>query len=485
MSAPVSVAAHRQPSLATKLFYGFGSVAFGVKDNGFAFFLLLYYNQVLGLPERWVGFGIMLALVLDALSDPIVGYVSDHFHSRWGRRHPFMYFAALPVAGSYFLLWNPPSGLSQEGLLAYFIVVAVVVRTMITFYEIPSSSLVAELTDDYDQRTTILSYRYFFGWWGGLSMSILAYAVFLQPDAEHATGVLNPDGYRTYGIVASVVMAVAILTSAIGTHSYIPYLRRPSERPQGFVATYRELVTTLSNRSFIALFCAGLFLAMASGLIAALSIYFNTYFWELSSTEISIMVMGNFVSAAVAVAVAPRISKHYGKRSGAVRAALALLVVGPLPVTLRLLEWFPANGSPLLLPLLFIGNTTSVTLIIIFSVMMSSMVADVVEDSEMTTGRRSEGTFFAANSFIQKSVSGIGVFLSTVLLSAIGFPRGAQPGDVAPEVVRSLGLIYVPLLGIVLVVVISFLRLYRISRTGHETNVRELAERRAARERRD
>lgn len=470
--------APQKPGLITKLFYGFGSVAFGVKDNGFSFLLLLYYNQVLGLPQHWVGFGIMLALMLDAASDPIVGYVSDHLHSRWGRRHPFMYFAALPVAGSYYLLWNPPRGLSPEELFVYFLVVAVFVRTMITFYEIPSSSLVAELTDDYDQRTVILSYRYFFGWWGGLTMSILAYGFFLQPDVDHPVGVLNPEGYRTYGTVAAVVMAAAILISALGTHSYIPHLRKPSERPRGLGATLREMWTTLSNRSFVALFCAGLFLAMAAGLMSALSIYFNTYFWELSSDQISLLVMANFLSAAAAIAIAPRVSARYGKRSGAIRVALAMVVIGPIPVVLRLLGAFPANVSPWLLPILLAVNTAAVTLIIVFSVLNSSMVADVVEDSEIKTGRRSEGTLFAANSFVQKAVSGIGVFLSTVLLGVIGFPRDAQPGAVDPEVVRNLGLIYVPLLGVLIAIVIAFLASYRISRAGHEDNLRRLAERR-------
>jgi Na+/melibiose symporter-like transporter len=315
---------HRQPSLATKLFYGFGSVAFGVKDNGFAFFLLLYYNQVLGLPANWVGFGIMSALMLDAFLDPIIGYFSDHLKTRWGRRHPLMYFSALPVAASYFLLWDPPQGLSQEGLFVYLLVTAVGVRAMISFYEIPSSSLVAELTDDYDQRTAILSYRYFFAWAGGLTLSILAYSFFLQPDANHAVGVLNVDGYRIYGVVSSIVMAVAILTSALGTHSYIPYLRKPSERPHGFAGTVREVVATLSNQSFIALFCAGMSLAMAAGLMASLSIYFNTYFWELSSGQISLLVMANFISAAAAVAISPVVTTRYGKKSGAVRIAVFL-----------------------------------------------------------------------------------------------------------------------------------------------------------------
>src|SRR5574342_201055 len=122
---------HRTPGTWTKIFYGFGSVAFGVKDNGFAFFLLLYYNQVLGLPGAWVGFGIMVALILDGIFDPLVGYVSDHLHSPWGRRHPLMYAAAIPVAASYWLLWNPPSDLSQSGLFVYFLVVAVLVRLFI------------------------------------------------------------------------------------------------------------------------------------------------------------------------------------------------------------------------------------------------------------------------------------------------------------------------------------------------------------------
>ena len=90
--------------LSTKLYYGIGSVAYGVKDNGFAYFLLLYYNQVLGLPAQWVGGAIMVALIFDAISDPIVGYASDNLHSRWGRRHPFMYAAAVPVAFSFYLL---------------------------------------------------------------------------------------------------------------------------------------------------------------------------------------------------------------------------------------------------------------------------------------------------------------------------------------------------------------------------------------------
>jgi GPH family glycoside/pentoside/hexuronide:cation symporter len=480
----VSLSSHtsQAPSLRTKLFYGLGSVAFGVKDNGFAFLLLLYYNQVLGLPERWVGLGIMIALMADACLDPIIGYLSDHLHSRWGRRHPFMYASALPVAISYYMLWIPPAGLSPEALFAYFIVVAILVRMCITLYEIPSSSLAAELTDQYDQRTSILSYRFFFGWWGGLTMAVLAFAVFLQPDAAHPVGVLNPDGYRLYGRTAAVLMAAAILISALGTHAHIPRLRQPPpKRTLGLAGVAREVLETLSNRSFLALFGAGFFAAMAAGLTAALNIYFNTFFWELTSNEIALLVVANFVSAAAALAIAPGLSTRYGgKKPAAIRTAAAACILGPAGIVLRLLGLFPANHSPWLLPVLLVGNTIVVTLIILASILVASMVADVVEDSELTTGRRSEGLFFAANSFMQKAVSGVGIFASTLLLNAIGFPRGARPGDVDPTVVRNLGLAYVPAIVIFYAGALVFLSAYRISRARHEANLEQLARGKAA-----
>ena len=94
--AKIAHTPERRRDQSTKLFYGVGSIAFGVKDNGFSVLLLLYYNQVLGLDARLAGLAIMIALIVDAVVDPVIGYASDHLHSRWGRRHPFMYAAARP-----------------------------------------------------------------------------------------------------------------------------------------------------------------------------------------------------------------------------------------------------------------------------------------------------------------------------------------------------------------------------------------------------
>src|ERR1019366_4533764 len=135
-------------ALRTKLFYGAGSTAYGVKENGFRSLLLIFYNQVLGLPVGLVAIAIMVALICDAFLDPMIGQISDMWRSRWGRRHPFMYAAAIPTAISFVALWNPPHGLSQAELLGYLIVTAIFVRAFITMYEIPSSALASELTRD-------------------------------------------------------------------------------------------------------------------------------------------------------------------------------------------------------------------------------------------------------------------------------------------------------------------------------------------------
>jgi Na+/melibiose symporter-like transporter len=117
-----------------------------------------------------------------------------------------------------------------------------------------------------------------------------------------------------------------------------------------------------------------------------------------------------------------------------------------------------------------------VTLIIVAAILVSSMVADVVEDSELRTGRRSEGVFFAARSFVQKAVHGIGAFSATMILTAIEFPKGAAPGEVEPEIIRHLALVYVPSLMVVYLIALGFLTGYRISRETHAANLQKLAE---------
>ncbi len=459
--------------LRTKLFYGFGSVAYGVKDQGFSTLLMLYYNQVIGLPAQWVGAAILIALVFDALADPIVGQLSDNLRSRWGRRHPFMYAAAVPAAIAFWVLWNPPDW-SQEGLFAFLVVMAIVVRTFITFYEIPSSALAAELTRDYDQRTSFMAFRYFFGWMGGLGMTILGFAVFFTPDAAHPVGQLNRAGYSAYAFCAAVVMVIAILVSALGTHRFIPTFSVPPKRKVSVAMMAGEVMETWSHRSFAALTGSTLFAYVATGVLLSLNVYFNTYFWNMSAQQIAGVTAGLVLAPFLALAIATPLSRRFGKKHSAIALFLGCLVLYCTPLTLGLAGILPRVPSTGMLAALLLFSLAATTMGISSSIMGSSMMTDVVEDSQLRTGRRSEGVFFSAISLVQKAVSGLGAFIVGNLLALVHFPQDATPQTLDPRVTHDLVLVYLPTIIVLFSLSILCLTFYRIRREDHEANLRQL-----------
>lgn len=471
---PAQPGARRLP-FSTRIFYGFGSVAFGVKDNGFSYFLTFFYSQVVGLPAQTVGLAIMVALILDAFIDPIVGQLSDNTRSKWGRRHPWMYGAAIPVALSYVLLWNPPMGWSQPAQVAYLVGVAVLIRSFISCYEIPSAALAAELTTEYDERTQLLSYRYLFGWAGGLVAYSVTTAVFLTPTATYSTGQLNPEGYLHHGLFAAALMLLAILVTSLGTHKQIPHLRAPPMERITFGRLAREMVGTLNNRNFLMILAAAFFLYAGIGLGFATTLYFSTYFWEFSTGQIAAFGLSSLTAAILAFLVAPRLARRFEKKPVAMVLIPTGVAFGVGPIILRLLGAFPSNDSPLLFGTIFVTNILYVGIGVCANILFSSMIADVVEDAELKTGRRQEGLFFAAIAFANKSTTGLGIFAAGVIVSAVKFPTGAKPGTVPDEVIRSLGMIYAPTQLVLYTSAALLLAGYGISRASHMETLRKLA----------
>lgn len=477
-SAVATSSAHR-PSLATRLAYGLGAGAYGIKDGGFSYFLLIFYSQVIGVDARLVGLALTIALVLDAISDPIVGYWSDNLRSRWGRRHPFLYASALPTAITYLLIWNPPAGWSQGALFWYLLLLAVLVRTAITFYETPSTALGPELAKDYDDRTALYGWRLFFAWVIGTVMTVANFTLIFPAFATPAipNGQFNRDAYALYGIIAAALILVAILVSALGTHGHIRHLRQaPPRRAPGLKGIFRDIFETLFRRDFAALFAANLFGAIATGVSASLSFYFYAYFWGFRTEQTGLITMSVFASAIIGGSLAPFISRRLGKRRGAVIIGVLAGLVLPLPIILRLLGVLPPNGDPLIFWTVFGVTLIDVGLVICFQALVASMVADLVEQAELSTGRRSEGVFFAANTFIRKSVQGLGVMAASLVLTMAEFPKGATPDQVGAESLFRLGATYVPAIWLLWTCMILAVSRYRLNRADHEANLRALSE---------
>ncbi len=435
----------RSIGLGAKLAYGFGSIAYGIKDNGFSTFLLLFYNQVIGVSAEKVGFAIMVALILDAFVDPVIGTLSDNLKSRWGRRHPFMYAAAIPVALSYLLLWNPPIGRGEGMILLWLFGTAVLVRTAISCYEVPSAALAPELTPDYNERTSILGYRYLFGWIGGMGMLLLTYAVFLASTPEYPNGVLNPEGYRRYAVVAGSVMAAAILISALGTHALIKTLPPRIETHSATLGDiFRSMRQSLRNRAFLILMLWGVFTYANQGIHFTLSAsYLNIFVWLFKPDWLFIFTFAVMVGVLIAFLIATPVSRKLGKLRACIWFGALFLIFNAAPYILRHFGLFFHPGDPRLLPALMVFEVIQDAFSVASMIIGASMMSDVVEDDEVRTGQRKEGLFFAGSFFMQKCATGVGTGLSGLILAAAHFPAHAQPGLVPAASVDSLAIIFV------------------------------------------
>ncbi len=481
MAAPAVVAEARVP-FRTKFYFGFGSIAEGTKNTAFNVFLLFYYNQVLGLPGTLSGAAIFLALCVDAITDPLIGSISDNFHSRWGRRHPFMYVAALPMALFFLALFNPPAGLGHTGLFLWLTAFAVGVRASMTLYAIPSASMLPEITSHYDERTSLVSYRMLFGWAGGLTMSLLGYLYFFAANGEQ-DGRLNPEAYGAFAAIGAVLMFVAILVCSLGTHRLIPTLRDPPDKtPFTLKRFVREARDVASDRSYRMIVLGALFASVAGGFNEVVGLYVNTYFWEFSTDQIAIMVFALSLSILMAVALTRPLTERFDKRTSLLGLATFSVFFGPAPVFLRLVELMPPNGHPALLPILLVHGVIVVTAVISIVIIVSSMVADTVEQNELRTGKRQEGMAISAIAFTTKATSGIGGLLAGIALDVIAFPRLAEPGSVPSDKVFLLGLAIGPgMMGLYLIMLYFFSR-YRITREGHHDTLRALEARQLAAE---
>jgi len=474
----MTTASSGKPSLWTRIAFGVGGAAEGIKNNGFEYALLFFYSNILGVEAGLVAIALLIALIIDAISDPVVGYWSDNLRTKFGRRHPFMYASLIPVAITYYFTWNPPSGVSGNDLFIWLLACTILVRLSFTFFDVPSTALAAELTQDYDGRTSLMAIRTFLGWFGGLSIQILLFWFLLVPTPEIPIGVFNIGGWNTYGTVAAVCIFCAVLICAAGTHSHIPHLKAPPAARNLTLGTiFREIFETISNPSFRALFLATLCGLIASGISATLNQYINTIFWGFDNEQIATITAAVYISAILALIIAPIVGKTFGKKRGAITIGALAFTIAPMPVILRLLGLLPPNGTPELFNIIITITIFDLALIIATQMLMASMVADIVEDSEMQTGRRSEGIFFAGISFIRKLSQGAGVLTATAVLSVAGFSAGGGGAGATEASIRLLGWGYALSLLTAWTLMLVCVSFYRISRESHAENLATLAAR--------
>ncbi len=386
-----------------------------------------------------------------------------------------MYAAVLPYGTLFYMLWMPPEGWSNAELLAYMTVCIVGVRFIDTFFEVPSSALTAELTSDYHQRTMLVACRYFFTFLGGLGMIWLAYHFFFS---QAEGGLFRRVNYGHYAMLAGSVISLAILVSTISTHRRIPWLHQAPTRKLTPRQLIRELAETLSNRALWLANGAGLFVAIATGMVGGLATYFHVYFWELTPRQLSYLPLAGIVAALIGILGGPWLTRVFGKRQAAIGMFAALIVASIASISLRLLDLLPPNGSDAIL-YIQLGETIAVQALTLMStVAITSMIMDIAEDSEVKTGRRSEGLLVSVDNVLKKTTAGAGVFFASLVLSAAGLSDQVRPGEVSTASLWTMGAVFVPAIVFIYGGAIAMLLIFRLDEGAHSDNLAILKERR-------
>ena len=455
-------------------FYGSASMAYGIKNNAFSYLLLIYANQVLGLAGYLASLALACAMVWDAISDLLLGHWSDKTSSRLGRRHPFMYASFFLLPLTFYGLFNPFIELNEGNTFWYVLVLAILIRTGTTLFEVPSTALLPDLESDYDRRNKWLALRYSFGWYGGNGIHTINFAFWVG-----AYGVAVQQGYSIYGTVGALVIASVILISAFGTQKVAAAIPRPKEtfKLKAIGRELAQILQSIKNKNFSALFFYGLFIGIASGLGMALYIYNTTYFFGFSGKQIAFTGLCVFIAPVFAYAVIPHLGKKHGKKRAAIGAIFVNVSLYPIPYVLLLSGYWPPLGSWLAVYIYSAFIVLEVACSIIGNVLLDSMMADVVEDSEISTARRSEGLFYAARGFSLKAVSAGGIIGAGTIVTLVGLDGITGLDAVTDQIRFDLATFFLPLYCGLYLMGLYMVSRYKIDREAHNHNLKQLADR--------
>jgi Na+/melibiose symporter-like transporter len=361
-------------------------------------------------------------------------------------------------------------------LFAWLVVCNVSMRTALTMFLVPAYAIVPELTSDYDERTRLLiGFHVFYSVFVN-GMSVLMYAVWLVPTEEISDGVMNRQGYQNAGLFCTVLIVVSVLVFTVGLRRFIPRLRQyqvdNSPSPSQF---YRQVADVFRSASARVVVVGGVLYYAGVGTYVALWVYIYSYFWEFTSEQVSIIVIPMALAALILPSAMARWTAGREKKTVAITGLLGAMVINVVPISLRLLGFFPLNGSEALFWIMLVAGFFETILFLVFDICWRSMIADLTEQTELETGRRNEGVISSAITFSTKCADALGTLIAGVLLSLIAFPTETAVGDVPPDIVAKLGLIYGPLVFLIWMGVILSISRYRISRSRHQETLEQLA----------
>jgi glycoside/pentoside/hexuronide:cation symporter, GPH family len=462
-------------SFWVKLVYGTGDWSEASYGTLRQIFYAIFLTDVVGLDPRLASLAALVGIIWDAVNDPLVGILTDRMRSRWGRRRPFLLFFAVPFGASFLLLWWAPPWHNQIALAVTVTLAFMISDTFETLCGVPFASLLPELSPDYDERTTLTSFRIFFNLLASLVTAVAAPAII---DFALTAGLTQQQGYLIVaGIFGGLAAIPFLLIFAIVRERY-----GAVDRPQEII-TFRETVKTAwANIPFRFATLIYMLNWITFDLVALLLPFYLLYWIGRGDMLASVNLLGISMPLESAVfalllvtatAVLPfwlwlshRLGKHIAYIIGMVFWAavqIGIFLVQPGQVTLVLWMAFLA------------GLSVSAA-----HVLPDAMFPDVIEWDELRTGRRQEGIYYGIKNFIRKLTGALAIFLALQMLGWFGYqspPEGARIFMQSPVTLIAIRILIGPVGAVLLFSAVITTWFYPLTRVRH-ARIRSLLEER-------
>lgn len=437
-----------------KFIYGAGDTGFSLTSTIIGAYFAIFLTDVVGIAPAVAAAAIFIGRTWDYINDPLIGHLTDRTRTRWGRRRPYLLFGALPFALVFTLMWFRPPLHNNIALAVYYAFIYVIYDAAATFVYMPYFALTPELTEDYDERTSLTSVRMFFSILGSLVAFTIPLMIIGSFNPENAPRIL------LMGLIFGVVSALPLLGVFFGTRERTEFMAQ--EQP----SLRQSLKAAVGNRPFIFGLIIFLFTWIVLDLLQTILLFFVKYVARREASSDLIMA-AIFVTALLALPFWNWASHKLNKRKAYIAGVSFLAIVLMILITV-------SSATPLSLILIlcvFAGIGVSAAHILPWSI-----IPDAIEWGELQTGQRHEGMFYSLITLAQKVASSFAIPLALLLLDVTGYlPNSAQQ---PPSAILGIRIVTGPIPAILLSTGILFAILYPLGRERYTQIARELESRR-------
>lgn len=435
----------------TKLIYGVGDVGNAVVNSAIQFFLLAFYTDGALIPAGLASTALWVAKFWDAVNDPLFGWLSDRTTSRFGKRRVYMIFGALPLAIAIALLWSVPRGLSNVGVFLWIAFTFMLFDTLWTLTNVPYYALTAELTEDYDERSSLTAFRMVLGVPAYIvGAALTPFLVSLFPDKRTGYGVVGV----IYGILAAIVLWIA----AAGLRERPHIAGSKAEAPP-----LRTFLETFRNRPFVRLIVAFLLANVAFALIKTLLYYFLTYQLGMED-QVPVVMFLLLLFVALFLFPWKKLAERLNKGPA---YALGLIIGGLAVAATFFLPHRPTFWVYLIAVVAGIGFSAQ-------WVFPWAMVPDVVEIDRLSTGEHRGGMYYGVWGLVTKLSDALGLVAAGWALQLSGYVPNVEQ---TARTLLGIRLFFGPIPMLFLVLTVPLLVWYPITRASHARLLAQLEQR--------